>query len=386
MNQTLEISEIELDPELQPRAVMDEATIEEYTEVLRDEVRVLPWPFPPVSVVHDGEKYWLWDGFHRVQAAKNAGISRIPATIQQGDRAFALWRSVGANKTHGLRRSNADKRRATELALLTAPDRSDRELAFHVGVSHPMVAKIRAELDLTGKISSQIVRTGADGRTINTANIGGQHKATGSVASPAGEPVVTFENQPGLGIVASTVVSAGQLLAGIAAALEAEPDDEGPIGPTLLGYVQEDDAFDLAELERLEAEERAAVDSQFDCPQCDYEKVVHVNGGAWCLNCGVRWASAASFKLDLKNYEAQLEHVRNLRALVTAAGGPETARQVLEMKEQEDLIVAANSLFWRIVQAESRVGLKELIVLLEDFEMDRPKGEGLHPELVEAAS
>jgi hypothetical protein len=46
---------------------------------------------------------------------------------------------------------------------------SDREIAKQADVSHPFVAKVRESL--TGNITSQ-KRKGADGRTIDTTNIG----------------------------------------------------------------------------------------------------------------------------------------------------------------------------------------------------------------------
>jgi len=49
---------------------------------------------------------------------------------------------------------------------------SDRQIAEHVGVSDRMVNKYRSDLASTAKLSQSEERTGRDGRTINTANIG----------------------------------------------------------------------------------------------------------------------------------------------------------------------------------------------------------------------
>lgn len=70
----------------------------------------------------------------------------------------------------GLRRTNKDKRRAVEKALCLRPKTSDRAIAEHCGVSDRMVNNVRAEATANCSQSSQ--RTGRDGRTINTANIG----------------------------------------------------------------------------------------------------------------------------------------------------------------------------------------------------------------------
>ena len=49
---------------------------------------------------------------------------------------------------------------------------SNVQIAEHVGVSKDTVAKYRTELEATCEISKSETRTGRDGRTINTANIG----------------------------------------------------------------------------------------------------------------------------------------------------------------------------------------------------------------------
>ncbi len=165
------ISEIQIDTTLQPRVAMDMTTIDEYTEIMRE---AEGWgDFPPIKLINDnGHTFWLWDGFHRVQAAKNIGLTIIPAEIEVGTKNQALWESFSANKNHGLKRSQADKKRAVEAALINFNSHSDRAIAKHVGVSHPLVAKVREELVATGKITSETIRTDANGREINTANIG----------------------------------------------------------------------------------------------------------------------------------------------------------------------------------------------------------------------
>ncbi len=66
---------------------------------------------------------------------------------------------------------NEDKQRAVKAALAhpKAKGMSDRKIAEHCGVSFQTIANWRKSLPNFG---SQPARTGADGRTINTANIG----------------------------------------------------------------------------------------------------------------------------------------------------------------------------------------------------------------------
>lgn len=166
----LELATIRLEDGTQPRAQLSSEVINDYAEQMR-----LGAKFPPIVVFYDGKDYWLADGFHRVVAAKKARLGEpIEAEVMQGTQSDAQWYSYGVNKTHGLRRTNEDKARAVKRALChpQGAKRSDREIAWHVGVSAPMVGKYRAELEATCQIGKSIDRTGGDGRTINTAMIG----------------------------------------------------------------------------------------------------------------------------------------------------------------------------------------------------------------------
>jgi hypothetical protein len=100
---------------------------------------------PPLDVVQQGNTYWLWSGFHRLAAYQQAGVSAAEVASQPGDRQDAEWLAAGANARHGLKRTNADKQRAVELALANPKCRgmSDRAVADHVGVSHTFVSKLR---------------------------------------------------------------------------------------------------------------------------------------------------------------------------------------------------------------------------------------------------
>ena len=136
----MNIADITIDDRCQPREQLDEAVVTDYAKAMTTGAT-----FPPVTVFHDGTTSWLADGFHRLAAAKEAGLAMIGATIKVGSLRDAMLYAVGANSTHGLRRSNSDKRRAVEI-LLSDPEWaswSDREIARQCGVSHPFVARMR---------------------------------------------------------------------------------------------------------------------------------------------------------------------------------------------------------------------------------------------------
>jgi hypothetical protein len=139
----ISICNIRRDGGTQPRAQLDPETLDNYIQGLQEGTR-----FPPVTLFYDGENYWLADGFHRVRAHEESGQDKIMAEVKVGTRREAILYSVGANATHGLRRSNADKRRVVE-TLLNDPEWrqwSDREIASRCNVSHPLVGQIRQEL------------------------------------------------------------------------------------------------------------------------------------------------------------------------------------------------------------------------------------------------
>ncbi len=143
----LPLPSIQADADVQSRTALHEATVREYATSMREGAQ-----FPPIIVFHEGETYWLADGFHRVAAARLAGRSEILAELRDGDKRAARIYAAAANAAHGLRRSNADKRRAVGL-LLADPEwskKSDREIARHCGVTHPFVAAVRRDASGNG--------------------------------------------------------------------------------------------------------------------------------------------------------------------------------------------------------------------------------------------
>ncbi len=102
----LPLDNIRQDGGTQPRAYMDGNTVQDYSLEMSNGV-----VFPPVIVFYDGTNYWLADGFHRVAAAVFCGWTAIAAIVKQGTCRDAVLFSCGVNATHGLRRTNEDKRR-----------------------------------------------------------------------------------------------------------------------------------------------------------------------------------------------------------------------------------------------------------------------------------
>lgn len=174
----IELAYLEMTEACQPRESIDLAVVADYIEVLESAESN---SFPPVIVFSDGEGYWLADGFHRALAAEGAGLPDIAAHVLPGNERDAILYACGANADHGLRRTNADKRKAV-LTLLEDDawsQWSDREIARRCKVSDRLVNNLRAEL--TANIRSETdtpdqPRTYTDRHgnttTMRTGNIG----------------------------------------------------------------------------------------------------------------------------------------------------------------------------------------------------------------------
>lgn len=166
----LPIGAIRTDGGTQSRDMIDEAVVKEYADAMLEGAH-----FPPVDVYFDGEQYWLADGFHRVRAHQRAKPrDGIRVTVHQGTQRDAILHSVGANADHGLRRTNADKRRAV-MRLLRDEEWSqwsDREIARRCNVSDRMVNNARKELSANNsQIDRKATRNGTT-YTMNTTQIG----------------------------------------------------------------------------------------------------------------------------------------------------------------------------------------------------------------------
>lgn len=181
----LPLQKIRLDGGTQPRDQLNQDKITEYVQaMLNGDV------FPPIEIIHDGQNYWPWDGYHRIEARRIATgkNSTIAANINQGSQRDAILLSTGANANHGLPRTNDDKRRAV-LRLLTDPEWSqwsDREIARRTKTSPTYVGNLRPtvnvyshqdhQADPAEPVQTQQTRTyttpTGTTATMNTTNIG----------------------------------------------------------------------------------------------------------------------------------------------------------------------------------------------------------------------
>ena len=86
--ETLTLERIKQDRSIQQRdGGLQSARVREYSTAMKNgDV------FPPVVVFHDQkiDEYWLSDGFHRCEAAQQAGLTEINADVQVGTKRDAV--------------------------------------------------------------------------------------------------------------------------------------------------------------------------------------------------------------------------------------------------------------------------------------------------------
>jgi uncharacterized ParB-like nuclease family protein len=161
---TIALSKIRTDGGTQPRSFTDPETIEDYKEAMErgDE-------FPPIDVFHDGDSYWLADGFHRFIATHERGKKQIEANIHKGTQREAVLFSAGANARHGKPRTRADKRRIIEMIVKDKEwrDATDNWIGEITKTSANTVKRVRTEL----KLLAGPVRRAMNGKTINVGKL-----------------------------------------------------------------------------------------------------------------------------------------------------------------------------------------------------------------------
>ena len=181
--------------ELQSRAAINNEIVTEYAEAIKAGAE-----FPAVVVFNDGAENWLADGFHRFHAHNQAGKTSILADVRQGTNRNAILYSLGANGTHGLHRTNADKRKAVATMLndFEWAAWSSNAIAKACGVSHTFVDSLRASPAILQPLQDKAPTTRTverNGKTYeqNTTNIG---KPTVSDSVAPTKPAPVAANAP----------------------------------------------------------------------------------------------------------------------------------------------------------------------------------------------
>lgn len=182
--QRIKVANIRRDKRTQSRVEWKQDLVAEYATAARKNLT------PPIVVFQEGEIYWLADGYYRLAAHEQMGVSTIQAEIRPGDLRAAILYAVGANEHHGLRRTIADRHKAV-MTLLHDPEwvtRSSTWIANTCNVSPDLVESLRVKNGL-----QQEVVTTQTGKKISATkpNKGQKKTASKPVASkpaPAKKP------------------------------------------------------------------------------------------------------------------------------------------------------------------------------------------------------
>ena len=168
--QRVPIASLTVDSDVQSRIRLYNGQVDEYADRM-----AAGETFPPLSVVDDGQHRYVVDGWHRLEAAKRLDREHVEVRLYRGDRSQALLYAAGANATHGLRRSNAEKQRAIKRVLLDPQwqRKANNWIAKHLRVDGKTVGKVRDKLEASSEIQKSATRQTSDGREMNVEAIGG---------------------------------------------------------------------------------------------------------------------------------------------------------------------------------------------------------------------
>jgi hypothetical protein len=190
-SELLPIKLIKQSSSLQPRATMDTEIIDQYTEAMRTGSA-----FPAVIVYRIGGDLFLVDGYHRFMAAQGAKLDKILAEVRAGTMRDAILFSAGVNATHGLNRTNEDKRRAASVLLRDKEwgQWADTKIAAVCHVSVDLVATVRKSiLGETDRCTSDERKVERAGKVfkMKTGKIGKKEKPAFAMCYQPGEIKVT---------------------------------------------------------------------------------------------------------------------------------------------------------------------------------------------------
>ena len=134
------LNDIRIDGGTQGRVLIDQPTVYIYIDCMKSGDI-----FPPMLTMFDGTTHWLVDGFHRYHAYKILGMKEVSIDYKAGTQEEAQVLSFGVNGKHGKPRTNEDKRKVVEEALvhILTKDKSSYEIAKICDVSQSFVAGIR---------------------------------------------------------------------------------------------------------------------------------------------------------------------------------------------------------------------------------------------------
>src|SRR5262249_18140480 len=118
----LAVRDVYCDPACMPRAKLDPGPIPDLGEGFGRGGHL-----PQLQILFDGEHRRVCDGWHTLEAHKQAKHSHVPALVRPGSRAEGKKWAAGANKEHKALKRSLDDRRRSVLLLLEALDEQNEQ-------------------------------------------------------------------------------------------------------------------------------------------------------------------------------------------------------------------------------------------------------------------
>lgn len=157
----VKIDDLKTHPDLQVRVRMNEEMIEDLAEIYRQDMDDVE----PVDVFQLDDDVYLIDGHHRFEAAKRAGLDKIPVWIVEPESfTEAIQMAMVANSTNPTPLSRQDIRRAVEILLKYDPSRSIENICAILSRSKSTIYQYVRELSDAGKLELPKTRKGKDGK------------------------------------------------------------------------------------------------------------------------------------------------------------------------------------------------------------------------------
>jgi len=154
----LKLKDIKLNRELTPRGGINQSTVGVYESSFDN--------LPPIDVfwIEGQDGWWLVDGWHRYEAAKNLEKSDINANEHQGTFDDAKEFSFDSNLKHGQPLTLGERKEAAKLKLIRHTERSDNWISEDCGISYHTIRQIREEMEEHLEISKCLKFKTKDGR------------------------------------------------------------------------------------------------------------------------------------------------------------------------------------------------------------------------------
>jgi len=137
----LQLKNIQRDSKLTPRSDIDKATVASYAASYEQ------LPPPDVFWIENKDGWWLVDGNHRFEAAKQLKLKTMDCNEHQGTMDDAIEFSYDANMKHGKPLSMSERRDGAKLKLRLHTERNNTWIAEDCGVDPTSVEAWRVDLE-----------------------------------------------------------------------------------------------------------------------------------------------------------------------------------------------------------------------------------------------